>query len=139
MARVRMSMFRSAALAYALTSLVVMTGFSGTASARPKSWQPFCAQLEVIRKTSETPGGWTSNPDDRFGTKKFANYFSNLKRLAPSNSMATLLKSAHPILANPVAVAQSSKKARAAFRAMEPTVTKRCQLSVSDVFKVAVG
>ena len=135
----KVTLLRSAVLACGLTSLVVITGFGGTASARPKSWKPFCAQLKVIKKTSETPGGWTSDPDDRFGEKKFAHYYSNLKRLAPANSMVTLLKSAHPILAHPLAVSQSSKKARAAFRAMEPTVTERCQLSVSDVFKVSVS
>jgi hypothetical protein len=139
MAQMRVALLRSALLACALTLLLAITAFTGTASARPESWKPFCAQLELIKKTSETPGGWTTFPNDRFGKKTFARYYANLKRVAPSSSLVTLLKSAHPILANPLAVAQSSKAARVAFRAMEPTVTKRCRVSVSDVFKVSVG
>ena len=137
MALVKAMLSRSALLACCL-SAVVFVGLSETAAARPKSWTPFCAQLKTIKKTSETPGGWNNGPNDPHGTKKFDGYYSNLKRLAPSASMVSLLKVAHPILAHPVAVAQSSKKARAAFRAMGPTLTKQCQLSVSDVFKVSV-
>jgi hypothetical protein len=129
---------RLAVLACFLSALAVVS-FGGPATARPKSWTPFCAQLRTIKKTSETPGGWSNGPDDPYGLKKFKGYYSNLKRLSPSTSMISLLKAAHPILANPVAVAQSSKKARAAFRSMGPTLTKQCQLSVSDVFKVSVN
>jgi hypothetical protein len=118
--------------------LLVRVVSGSDASAQPRSWKPFCVQLAVIKKTSETPGGWNNGPNDPYGLKKFAAYYSNLKRLAPSGSMVTLLTAAHPVLANPVAVARSSRKSRAAVRAMEPTVAKQCQLAVSDVFKVSV-
>jgi hypothetical protein len=126
-------------LALVSCALVVLAGLGscgGAASARPSSWKPFCSQLSVIKKTSET-GGWNNGPSDPYGLKKFATYYANLKRVSPSSSMVALLSAARPVLAYPLNP-RATNTSRAAVRSMEPIVMKQCRLAVGDVFKVPV-
>ena len=120
------------ALVAALALGVASCGES-EAQARPTSWKAFCDQLREIKTTSET-GGW-SFPDDPYGLKTFDRWCKHLETVSPSADAAAWLKAGRRALQ----IGPYDAKFRAAIpaaRKLKPVVSKKCDLQLSDVFKV---
>lgn len=120
----------------ALSAIVILAAGEATATTRPASWKPFCAQLGEIKKTSETPGGWNKGPSDPDGKKAYNAYYARLMRISPSSEVAALLADARPLFNGVVVETKAVKNAVPAARRLTPIVARHCDLQVSDVFKV---